>query len=121
MPTLSHLPACRHRFRRGELAVQALTHGSWLGAPCYQRLEFLGDAVLDAALTRHLYSPSVLPGEVHDARSAAVNAERLAMAAVRSGLHAHLRHQSPKLFGHVTDFLEAYRSQARSSTSFAWY
>jgi ribonuclease-3 len=39
------------------LAEEALTHPYWSAgdAPSYERLEFLGDAVLDVAIARHLY------------------------------------------------------------------
>lgn len=44
-------------FRNRALLAEALTHCSWPNpaVPCYQRLEFLGDAVLDMLVTRHLY------------------------------------------------------------------
>ncbi len=35
------------RVRSGPLLREALTHCSWPVGPCYQRLEFLGDALLD--------------------------------------------------------------------------
>jgi dsRNA-specific ribonuclease len=47
---------CSYAFRAPALAVEALTHGSCLASRSYQRLEFLGDAVLDAGLTWHNYS-----------------------------------------------------------------
>lgn len=39
------------------LLAEALTHCSWPNpaVPCYQRLEFLGDAVLDLLITRHIF------------------------------------------------------------------
>lgn len=47
-----------YRFRKVELLDQALTHGSFKaerpGAKDYQRLEFLGDAVLDFIVTLRL-------------------------------------------------------------------
>lgn len=44
-------------FGNRALLAEALTHCSWPNpaVPCYQRLEFLGDAVLDMLVTRHLY------------------------------------------------------------------
>jgi hypothetical protein len=43
-----------YTFKRPELLVQALTHVSVLGAPSYQRLELLGDSVLDVLITLRL-------------------------------------------------------------------
>lgn len=45
-----------HRFQRPWLLQEALTHGSVLGHTCYQRLEFLGDAILDLVLVRKAHS-----------------------------------------------------------------
>lgn len=36
-----------YRISSGDLLREALTHCSWPAGPCYQRLEFLGDALLD--------------------------------------------------------------------------
>ena len=44
-----------HRFRSGELLERALTHRSF-GADHNERLEFLGDAVLSAAVSALLYA-----------------------------------------------------------------
>ncbi len=43
-----------YTFQRPALLQQALTHVSVLGAPSYQRLELLGDAVLDVLVSLHL-------------------------------------------------------------------
>lgn len=53
---------------------------------CYQRLEFLGDAVLDFLITRHLFNhPSrrFTPGELTDLRAALVNNNIFAALAVK--------------------------------------
>ena len=45
----------QYKFRNWHLLAEAFTHCSWpdRALPCYQRLEFLGDAVLDLLITRH--------------------------------------------------------------------
>ncbi|KAI9117824.1 hypothetical protein K1719_011239 [Acacia pycnantha] len=47
-----------YSFNDNSLLVEALTHGSYmmLEIPCYQRLEFLGDSVLDFLVTEHLFN-----------------------------------------------------------------
>ena len=54
----THPPPRRHTFASKWLVVEALTHCSWPGSGvrCFQRLEFLGDAVLDALVTTHFYT-----------------------------------------------------------------
>ena len=46
-----------YNFKSPGLAAEAVTHCSWAGQSsfCYQRLEFLGDAVLDYVITRHCF------------------------------------------------------------------
>jgi dsRNA-specific ribonuclease len=47
-----------YRFRQRAYLIQAFTHASYSYntiTDCYQRLEFLGDAVLDYVITRYLY------------------------------------------------------------------
>ncbi|XP_078169744.1 endoribonuclease Dicer homolog 3a-like isoform X2 [Carex rostrata] len=76
---------------------------------CYQRLEFLGDSVLDILITRHLYEKytNVDPGELTDLRSASVNNETFAQTAVRHKLHLHLQHGSGLLLQQITDYIRA--------------
>ncbi|MCC6646732.1 MAG: ribonuclease III [Polyangiaceae bacterium] len=80
-------------------AMEALTHGSWVnergarGARDYQRLEFLGDAVLGVCVTERLLRlfPDAPEGELSRVRSLLVCAESLAAAARRVELGAALR------------------------------
>lgn len=91
-----------YTFRDRSYLLQALTHASYFPntlTDCYQRLEFLGDAVLDYLITRHLYEDSRMhsPGELTDLRSALVNNTIFASLAVRHGFHRYFRHLSPGL------------------------
>ena len=86
-----------HDFRDGSLLRLALTHPSVaheLGAPVQhnQRLEFLGDAVLQLVLTRELYHkfPNVGEGPLTKARAKLVNRRSLAEKGRALGLGAHL-------------------------------
>lgn len=68
-----------------------------------QRLEFLGDAVLDYLITIYLYNkyPGMSPGRLTDMRSASVNNDCYALSAVKAGLHKHILHASHKLYGDI--------------------
>jgi hypothetical protein len=74
-----------------------------------QRLEFLGDSVLDLLITQHLYSTylGLSPGYLTDLRSAAVNNENFARAAVKHGIQKYLRHGSGALLNQITKFVKA--------------
>ena len=44
-----------YTFKDRQVLLEACTHASWQdGSPSYQRLEFLGDAVLDLFVTKTL-------------------------------------------------------------------
>ena len=80
-----------YRFRDRKLLETALTHPSFGGdhhVPHYQRLEFLGDAVLELAVSRYLYFelPEVDEGKLTRIRAALVREESLNRAAQRIGL-----------------------------------
>ncbi|GLG98532.1 Endoribonuclease Dcr-1 [Gryllus bimaculatus] len=99
-----------YRFRDRSYLLQALTHASYSPnrlTDCYQRLEFLGDAVLDYLITRHLYEDSRQhsPGALTDLRSALVNNTIFASLAVRHGFHKFFRHLSPGLNDVVDRFV----------------
>ena len=86
-----------YRFRDRAYLLQAFTHASYHPnrlTDCYQRLEFLGDAVLDYVVTRHLYEDprGHSPGALTDLRSALVNNTIFASLAVKHGFHKYFRY-----------------------------
>ncbi|MBA0823434.1 hypothetical protein Goarm_020166, partial [Gossypium armourianum] len=113
-----------YSFQDPSLLVEALTHGSYMLAEipgCYQRLEFLGDSVLDYLITRHLYSkyPGISPGLLTDLRSASVNNNCYALSAVKAGLHKHILQSSQKLYKHIKETVESFQELSLDCT-FGW-
>ena len=85
-----------HVFQNRKLLETALTHPSFGGdhhVPHYQRLEFLGDAVLELAVSRYLYFelPEVDEGKLTRIRAALEREESLNRAARRIGLGEFIR------------------------------
>src|SRR5437667_11553706 len=81
-----------HVFRHPELFRQALTHRSF-GAEHNERLEFIGDAVLDCVIALMLYRgfPQLPEGELSRLRANLVNQETLHRLAVSLDLGSSLR------------------------------
>jgi ribonuclease-3 len=79
-------------FRDPELLRQALTHRSF-AAEHNERLEFVGDGVLNCAIARMLYErfPRMSEGELSRMRSALVNRDTLHRHAAAVGLGASIR------------------------------
>ena len=82
------------KFKNPDLLKQALTHRSYLnenpnfGLDHNERLEFLGDAVLELVVTEYLYQNYKNPeGELTSWRAALVNAEMLSKKAKKLGLN----------------------------------
>lgn len=75
-----------------ELLQQALTHRSF-GAAHNERLEFLGDSVVNCAVALELYQkfPLLAEGELSRLRASLVNQQSLAAIAQRLELGEHLR------------------------------
>ena len=101
-------------FQDPSLLLQALTHASYTKnrvTDCYQRLEFLGDAVLDYLITCNIYStfPNYGPGEITGMRSALVNNITFAELAIQLELHKALLHNSPALFRQIPQYIEALK------------
>lgn len=84
--------ALNYAFQRRELLVQALTHRSY-GVPNNERLEFLGDSVLNCAVARALYEafPNLPEGSLSRLRANLVRQETLAEIAVQLKLGEGLR------------------------------
>jgi ribonuclease-3 len=86
-----------HTFADGALLRQALTHASFghekrQRLPDNQRLEFLGDAVLQLAVTNELYRrfPAMTEGQLTKLRAQLVNKHHLQGIARELGLGEHL-------------------------------
>ncbi|XP_011149855.1 endoribonuclease Dcr-1 [Harpegnathos saltator] len=108
-----------YKFRDSSYLLQAFTHASYQPnrlTDCYQRLEFLGDAVLDYLITRHLYEDSRQhsPGALTDLRSALVNNTIFASLAVRCGFHKYFRHLSPGLSVVINRFVRIQEENGHS-------
>lgn len=106
-----------HGFSVKGLLIEALTHSSHQesGARyCYERLEFLGDAVLDILLTRHLFNSheDTGEGELTDLRSASVNNENFARVAVKHKFHHFLQHSSGLLLDQITEYVNSLESSS---------
>ena len=89
------------RFKDRGVLDQALVHPSYLhelrpgqpSAACYERLEFLGDAMLGAAITLELYNrcPELPEGQLTKIRSFLVRRGTLAEVATRLELGPYLK------------------------------
>jgi ribonuclease-3 len=81
-----------HQFLRAELLEQALTHRSY-GTPHNERLEFLGDGVLDCVVAQELFLryPDLSEGDLSQMRASLVRKDALAAVARDLGLGEYLR------------------------------
>lgn len=125
-----------YRFKNRSYLLQALTHCSYRQnfTDCYQRLEFLGDAILgihsiqykliyiiafyvfliffslylDFLITSHIYNrcKNISPGELTDLRSALVNNVTFACLSVRYGFHKFMLTKACKLTDIIRRFVE---------------
>ncbi len=84
--------ALGYDFRDQSCLVQALTHRSF-GVPNNERLEFLGDAILDLLIGELLYHryPQAAEGDLSRMRAHAVCGENLALIGRRLDLGCYLR------------------------------
>ncbi|XP_051131155.1 dicer-like protein 4 isoform X2 [Andrographis paniculata] len=108
-----------YTFTHRGLLVQAFVHPSFrnqLGC-CYQRLEFLGDAVLDYLITSYLYSvyPNMRPGQLTDLRSLSVNNVSLADVAERQSFHKFLMCDSEGLRKAISTYVNIRRATSANA------
>ncbi|KAI3913389.1 hypothetical protein MKW98_003868 [Papaver atlanticum] len=102
------------------LLLEAITHASYqqeVGVGfCYQRLEFLGDSVLDVLITLHLFEnhTDVDPGELTDLRSASVNNENFAQTVVKHNIQQHLHHSSGLLCEQITAYAQSVQKSKKT-------
>lgn len=98
-----------YSFNNLSLLEEALSHSSHPSRISYQRLEFVGDAVLNLAFTNFVFltNPAVGPGSLSLLRAANISTEKLARVAIRHDFYRYLRRHSPTLDAMVHEFTEA--------------
>lgn len=99
-----------YKFKNKAYLLQALTHSSYTPnrtTLSYEKLEFIGDAILDFLITCHIYesSGSLDPGKLTDLRSALVNNNTFASLVVRLGLHKYILMTNSKLQRLIDNFV----------------
>ena len=112
----------KYTFNSKLYLVEALTHASYhlnRVTPCYQRLEFLGDALLDFLVTQHLYfrQEKLSPGKLTDIRQALVNNNIFATIAVRYEYNKYLKEMSPDWFRSVDNFITRLEDKKEENTN----
>ena len=82
-----------YQFRRKELLEQALTHRSFSRNLNNERLEFLGDSILNLIISNHIYLQfdDASEGDLSRIRASLVKQETLAEVARAIGLGDHIR------------------------------
>ncbi|KAJ2908045.1 Dicer-like protein 1 [Coemansia aciculifera] len=97
-----------YRFKDRSLLAEAMTHCSStdLHANSYQRLEFLGDAVLDYFITRRYYDyqPELRPHRITLVKHVACCNDLFGLIVACHGLHRFVRHSSTVLAVSVRDY-----------------
>ncbi|KAJ9557988.1 hypothetical protein OSB04_012602 [Centaurea solstitialis] len=105
-----------YQFHHKGLLLQAFLHPSYHNnfGGCYQRLEFLGDAVLDYLITSYLYSvyPNLKPGQLTDLRSLSVNNNSFAGIAVKRSFYKFMLCNSDNLIKSMNKYAEFFKTSA---------
>lgn len=101
-----------YRFRRKKFLEQALTHPSYENVGSYERLEFLGDVVLDAIVGINLFKeyPSAEESFLTDLKSAYVNSKYLHDVGASLKLERFIRYKNyevPRLDNFVEGLIGA--------------
>nr|KJB42869.1 hypothetical protein B456_007G171400 [Gossypium raimondii] len=97
-----------YEFNNKRLLEEAFTHASLGLGFSNERLEYVGDSVLNLLFTKQQFFeyPDLPPGPLTRLRAANVDTEKLARAAVKHGLHRYLRHKKPLLKEQIRQFSE---------------
>ncbi|KAG9061832.1 Dicer-like protein 1 [Linnemannia hyalina] len=108
-----------YEFKDPSLFFEAMTHASHIrtDAVCYQRLEFLGDAVLDFQVIRYYYEKyyDAPPGAITLIKDASVNNGILGAISLKWGLQKFLNHYSPSLIGAISRAMVSLEERASKS------
>ena len=101
-----------YTFQRKLLLIEALTHASYQQdshTPSYERMEFLGDSVLDMIITDYLYhapGKNYSPGHMHLRKSALVNGHILAYICLRMSCEVEVFMPRPNAEGRIEETVD---------------
>lgn len=97
-----------YTFKDHGILNEAMTHCSSTDmlASSYQRLEYLGDAILDYLITKRYYDfkPALKPYRLTLVKHVACSNNLFALIVACHRLHRHLRHNSDILGDYITDY-----------------
>ena len=113
-----------YHFKHPKLLTSAFTHPSmprtWAKAPSYQRLEFLGDSLLDMTSVKYLFDsyPHKDPQWMTEHKMAMVSNKFLAALGAKLGFNKFLQHNGAaiqqQMKAYVDEFAEAQRESGNS-------
>lgn len=99
-----------YTFKEKSFLLQAFTHSSYgenFYTDSYERLEYLGDAVLDFLVSLYIYTNSDAdPGRLTDIRSALVCNNMFASLLVDKGLHGNILYSAPFVRAKIYEYIE---------------
>ncbi|EOD48230.1 putative dicer-like protein 1 protein [Neofusicoccum parvum UCRNP2] len=110
-----------YRFRSAKLLRSAFIHPSYPynyeKVPSYQRLEFLGDSLIDnACITWLIYKfPEKDPQWLTEHKMAMVSNKFLGAVCVRLGFHKHLKYSHSQVESQIRDYVNEIREAERES------
>ncbi|KAF9321095.1 Dicer-like protein 1 [Podila horticola] len=107
-----------YTFKNPHLFTEAMTHGSMAhNSSCYERLEFLGDAVLDFQVIKYYYHKyrDAPPGAITLIKDASVNNQILGALSIQWGLGEFLIHNSEPLADEIQRAIATLEMQRESS------
>jgi endoribonuclease Dicer len=112
-----------YKFRDIIYVFQAFTHPSYMSnryTGSYQRLEFIGDAVLDLLVTQYLFNDEKehSPGELTDLRQALVNNKFFAHLSIKHNFHKYLSYESKNMFGELDSYIKMQKKYTPKNAYF---
>eukprot|EP00026_Physarum_polycephalum_P000609 Phypoly_transcript_00610.p1 GENE.Phypoly_transcript_00610~~Phypoly_transcript_00610.p1 ORF type:complete len:1355 (+),score=197.41 Phypoly_transcript_00610:131-4195(+) len=97
-----------YEFKNPFLLIASFTHASKISpsGDCYQRLEFLGDAIADLLVVRYLYHKydTIDPGALTLLKMTLVSNKTFSLLAYYHGFYKHIEHNSSTLVSTLVDF-----------------
>ena len=105
-----------YSFKDKSLLVQAFKHPTYLECkefPSYERLEFLGDAVIDYLIVKYIYDYSAdskfTPGQLTNLKQSLTNNCFFSSLSVKYGLENYLIFRNKTLFDQIARFKEHFK------------